>query len=692
MHQRLALDGPEITIGFDAEAFGGVASLNIVGDIVLTNVPFSAYKDTNPYNGKSRYRPGYWARVKASDFTTARAGSTGTFQFAGQAIPNNGGLVSKVSQTVVMHVADNEYTYTATIGSGGTFSNMQSALADWVNNATTLQKEAPRFHILSNGNYEIGFPTMSTGGTQRSPTKGLAVIDHANGVTAYISRGTYNSGANTWSNAYATYNTSFANGNEAWVARPAVNNLEFRDVGMDLKGIGPAQWFMGSNNPDGNTSFIWWNGCTIFNSIGARDTLYYNGSVPPQLAAARDGGTYTDVLLYQDDCYFIYAATADYTVRTSNCAVFQACAQEGNVNRFWTGNYVTATDIAFWYGVGGANSGVTPSIQFQYVGPATTAQVQFVAQGDSPFTGQINLIENGSTVLSMNMNINRANPGNLVNATFTAVKATADAFSAANGNHWTTTVLDDNWRTAYVGGADSGAGYTLNAKNTNAVGTPSIQAHTEAIHYQQTGGSLTTENMIWRNNTYINTHYTTGFITHVCRDAFIVNSVFIDPEAPFGYGNPNLYFGNLHMGIWNNWITAVYTFTSGAGGDDQTNAYSQIANNVISQGPLTGVFTQPTPPSVLYNINGVNNTYDATNINLGGTTATINTQVVNGPTGNFTPIGGSALATNLAPKTNNYDALGNARATNDLIGPWAQGVTAPTYPTQPSLPSQSYIS
>ena len=593
-HQRVAAN---FVVGVDAECFQGISGgVTFQGDIATTTVASPTFLvDTNPYNGVTRYRYGYFITLNWSAFMTRTSNATGDVRIVASAVPVNGSLATKVSQVLVLHPAAAEFTYTATIGpsgSGATFTNIASAFQDWLNNASGTQLEAPRFHIVSNGNYEMGFPVLGVEASKsRSPTKGLAVVDHAPGVVANLKRGTYNSGAMTWSSAFDPADTSYGTYQTSWNWIPGVQSLELRDVGIDIRNWAGDIRYFGTNNPDGIWAYFWLNGCRVFNSIGVRDTVYFNGGSSPFLNGLNVNATSPAVNFvgFQDDCIFEYTNTFNYPQpsnfdgRVSNCAVYST-GQGGDLMQFWQRNYIQDCNINFIY------TG-TASLQLSYSGPGT-GTCDFLSASN----GTINLNEGGATVQSFHGNPSRVTGAN---ATYTQMKASIDAWSAGRGSpangYWTVTVLDDNWSTYYLGGTNTGF-FGVQAKTVPAVCTPHIDAHNEAQHFQQSGNtSLVLEGLIWRNNKLVRTWYTTGTVVQTCRDSFHVNNI-SDSDTP----KNGFYYENYHTNWWYNW--SIDSFQDNGTGDP--NAAPDCDQYSLFYGSLWGSMPSPFFTRITCNMTG----------------------------------------------------------------------------------------
>jgi hypothetical protein len=210
------------------------------------------FVDVNGANHKEFYHAVY---LDTAAFV-AKGGAAGSRQanIYAEIVPNNPAVQKRVlSFFFYPEAAATDGTYN--VGSGQPYATIRAALSQ----ARLDNRQAPLIQIKTTGFYEMEDSTwgIAAGG------KGFAVITHDPGVVATIRRA-------------AAFNPT----NQAsWKWTPGWDGIEFRGAGIVIDVRNTTLVVM-------NAKPCLFNGCKITNSIGTRDSLYWNKSPHPGWSAS----------------------------------------------------------------------------------------------------------------------------------------------------------------------------------------------------------------------------------------------------------------------------------------------------------------------------------------------------------------------------------------------------------------------
>jgi hypothetical protein len=547
----------------------------------------------------------------------------------------------------------NDGTYNVT-PSGGTYTSILAAITQ----ARTDAKEAPLILLKETTNYELVNSALSP--TNYASGKGFCTIAADTGITATLGRAA----------AFTPNNSA------SWTWTPGWDGIEFRGSGIVLDQRNWTQLSFTSKP-------AWFNGCKFTNSIGARDSYYWNGGTHP--------GFGTSIRSYWDSVYVEFISQGNIGLQAQryaqNCSIKQAVGDIFSGTHYVAGNYVRNWDGNFF------QPEVT-SLTVLYTNPGghTTATVTKTGTGGAG--GVLTLSVDGSTVLTLALGTTAAD-------TYPTIQSVGDAINAfASG--WSATVPARGGMLAAALGGEQGH---LNPTNANAFGVTVSIISALGIHgdwWQGYCGASTRENVIIKNN--------------VCRgdntadnDAYLFNDDDSNGGHSFDHivkgniwvggaaGAPNNYFGGSstsHYVFENNtmqgeFVRREYINGNPAGtADVGDSTYSSHRNNLVADvSPFgysgTGVNYPNSPPwqNNLYdNFRNYPMTGGSNTGNVAYTSHGFTSLFANFTNGDFRPAAGGTVLANLLPSVNAYDGRGLSFATNDIVGAWAATDPAPAYP------------
>ena len=637
-----------LTMGVDADANGGVKQVDfwVEGQVQTVTAP-SIYTDTDA-NGASRSRYGYWITLNASAFKIIS--TTGEARIYATAVPNDTTMQNRVigydlvnnglydgnyPMSVFPRAVANDWSKTVRLDGTGDFTSLRAAL----DAARAAAPEAPLITITQTGFYELASTNAATP-INYANGKGFLTITHAPGVIATCGR----------ASAFIPNNPG------SWPWFVGWSGVEFRGSGIVLD---VRNWT--TINSDGQN---WGNGCKITNSIGTRDSYYWNGGPHPGI-----GG-----FIYVDDVYaeFIWGdfQQSRYAINTK---IKQTGGDIFSGTHYVYGSYVRDYSSEFF-------RAAVPGLSITYGNPGGHSAATVSKSGvDAAGGGGIVLTVDGApTTIPCGFYATDTNP---------TVQHVANAINAL-GSGWSATVL--NGKGAFRASAMS------NFSTTTALGTTVPVTAAFDIHgdwWQGYSGANNRENVIIRNN--------------VCRDAVNVNSaLFNDDAVNGGYSLDHIVKGNVWLGGYgttsvgfakmshyvfeNNTHSPWLTRNEVAGADT---VYCSVKNNILGAVATAPSFNMPqTQDAPLINnlymipngasaISGGRNGGNFTYPNPGDNTGTTFTALfVNYAAGDVRPVAAGVLLSNLKPRANIADALGSVFAAADVVGARSMNAPAPNYP------------
>jgi hypothetical protein len=640
--QRIAGD---LVIGVYADA-GGTSGGTLFG---VNHVDFwvegtvkriaspSIYNDTDA-NGLPRKRLGYWITLNHAAFLARNAANNEAQIFATVAA-NDPTIQSRVIGPITIYPEPtaNDFSYTVNSANNDvspSFTTLKKAF----NAAQAAGANAPLITFTATGFYEMEDGTW----TNRTTSKGFATLTTTPGVTATLRKSAFPTGlvtpAHNWD--------------------PRWSGIEYRGAGivLDYKNIGGI-------TSTGNRHF-WLNGAKITNSIGTRDSLYWNKGIRPSGVGGQPGFGYID------DAVIEYVPQACcFLARVSNSNLHDLAGDVFTATPFVAGNYHNSMNQDFF---------ATPINAFTVTYTGAGAGTIQRTGTNNDLGGAIFLAVNGATVDSFNLDyittgsffdIDQVVARINANAGFHAVRldntrrATSiepfgvTALSSAPTTFTTRFDLHGDWWQGYVG--------AIPAKPRENV----VLVHNIQLRYGLTGANQSlfldepsgNNDVLWANNWI---------------DGGILPANVGPPLTP-----------RTHVVAKHNTLGAIGIPN---GGTEVHESYSVYENNVA----FDGCFKNPSffsPWGVrddFFNngyISGGHGVPSGTNY-VGGFTITGNgttsraANLTNYATGDGRPKVGSALATTLKARIDAYDVRLNPRAATDAVGAFANGAPAPVYP------------
>jgi hypothetical protein len=664
-----------LTIGVDADANGGVKQVDfwVEGQVQTVTAP-SIYTDTDA-NGAQRSRYGYWITLNASAFKTVS--TTGEARLYATAVPTNATMQSRVIGYDAVSVSDgnypmhvfpralaNDWSKTVRLDGAGDFTSIAAAITA----ARAAAAEAPLISIAQTGFYEV---TNNAGGSpvNFAAGKGFCTVTASTGVTATLGRA-----------AAFTPNSP-----PSWTWTPGWDGIEFRGAGIVFDQRNWSQMSF-SAKP------AWYNGCKFTNSIGTRDSYYWNGGTPYTTGAGDSQQAGPAFASYWDGVSLEYIAGCLQQQR-----YVQNCAMRSTVGDVFSGtNYVQGNYVRDWDGV--AFQPPVNAISITYTDPGGHSSATVTKTGSDGITSTIVLAVNGTTTHTITLGKYNGDP----NMSIADVAATINGF----GDGWRATVLARGAMRASALGGENGGG---NPTSANAYGVAVLIVSAFGIHadwWQGYNGSAGRQNVIIRNNTCRadNTADNNSFLFNddndnggFSYDHILKGNVWVSSATA---ACPNNYFGGnktSHYVFENNTMQGrigrrEYINGNPATGPDVGDAtYSSYKNNlvetVVPYGWTSGTYFPNSPPWInnaytQSNINGsnvvtLNGRSDSGNYNYFGAT-TFRTLFKDYANGDFRPAA-SGILTHLMPKVNTYAGL-QASAANDVPGALLATGSAPTWP------------
>ena len=601
----------QLLLKIPCDAYGGIKQVNLSGDCVATTITGMSLCDVVDVNGVN-HKEFYHAVYLDTAAFVAKGGTAGSRQanIYAEIVPNNTAVQKRVlSFFFYPEATANDGTYN--VGSGQPYATIKAAL----NQARLDSRQAPLIQIKTTGFYEMEDSTwgIAAGG------KGFAVITHDPGVVATIRRG-------------APFNPTNA---ASWKWTPGWDGIEFRGSGIVIDTRNTTMVVM-------NTKPCFMNGCKVTNSIGTRDSLYWNKSSHP-------GWSVSTASWWQYGVFEYGASPMQFQL-----------AVVGGTSRGIVGDIYTHTPIVY-----GCHDQAASSQWYRQYLAALTVRYSGTGAGTIAKTGGNG---SGSIVLTDpagTVSIPLGAIDNLVE--ISTVAATINARSG-----WSATVRDTTRAARYLVGTgfgDANGFPATDAKTANAELSTFIDIHGDGT--QTYGGS---ENYIywnWTLDTDIQLSSVLFFdgegSANGDRDMSFVNCVLLaDQSNPVGLGGSGAHhklFRHLTTTLWvsaNAGTQEIYTemtncIMAGMGGGPAA-APVNFRNNLFTV-PNGG--TAPSGP-----------TYTG-DVSLGNaSTVSVSDFLTGATTGNFAPKG-TALTT-LYPSVFPYDQRGVLRSASDCAGAWSK--------------------
>lgn len=600
-------------------------------------------------NGVSKTAWGYFIKLRQSDFAAHLTGSevrlfatavandpTMQNRIIGYDLVNNGVYDGNWPLSVFPRAVLNDKSYTVNAANNDVspnFTTIKKALTQ----AAADTAEFPLVTFTATASYELENLTNFAAG------HGFCAMTCAGGVTASLGR----------SAAFTPNNPA------SWTWTPGWDAFEFRGAGIVFQQRNWTQIV--------NTRPCWFNGCRWTNSIGTRDTHYWNNSGPGYVGGSGPGwldATYSE---FTSGMYLGQFYALNVQAKQTGGSIFTNVHQTQNtfVNDFSNDFYLDGSNRI--------------SITYTNPGGHTTATVSRAAGANYVAAPPQNLLlkVDGSTVATIALGFYSTD----TNPTVTDVVAAINTF----GSGWSASVLNSGgvWPAATIGFNGNDWQFTGNAFNTAFTTNATPDPHGE--WWQGFTGGLTRQNVILRNDIVLN-NTSAPFINN---DADVEWDTIIKGQVWLGTGNSPFYVGgqhNSHYVIENittnqEWARREYVNGDPAGSyepGDQT--YTTIANNVLGFIAVfgyngSGTYSPYSPPinNTFYafgncTMNGANDTGD---VDYSG--SAFSTLFVNSGIYDLRPVLAGLLLANQCALLNTYDGRRLTFSNPDIAGAWSQG-------------------
>ncbi|WP_397400047.1 hypothetical protein [Phenylobacterium sp.] len=490
-----------LVVGVDADAKGGVKQVDFWVEGATYSVTTPTILNDNDVNGRPRSRYGFWITLDAAKFRTISA--TGAARIFATAVPNDTTMQSRVigitsgdaltdnlrgdyAMTVFPRAVENDWTKTVA-PSGADYNSLAAAIGA----AASAGAEAPLITITQTGFYELNNATSQS---NHANGKGFLTLRAASGVTATLGRSA----------------PFIPNDPASWSWTPGWDGMEFRGAGIVFD---QRNW----STISFTAKPAWFNGCKFTNSIGTRDSVYWNAGCPPIFGPSPAHAVYS----YWDNVSTEYVIGGFQTARyVQGCNIRFIGADVVSGVHYVCGNYLR--DYRYTY-----FQSEVASLEITYtpLGGQTSATVTKTgADGGQPNLFTLNV--NGAPVLNVTLGRIDGDP----NQTINQLAATINAF----GSGWQARVTArGDFRASSLGG-DQGA---HNPKNANALNTKVSIVSSFGIHgdwWQGYSGDRVRENVLIRNN--------------ITRDA-VGNNAFLnnDDASNGGRSHDHIVKGNVWL-------------------------------------------------------------------------------------------------------------------------------------------------
>lgn len=592
--QRIAAN---LTIQVMADAYGGVSYVEFSGDCVTTRVDAPIIVVGTDVNGRTLTHLSYAITLDHAAFRQRHADGNAVNIYA-RVVPTNSAVQQRVigPLTVYPEAAANDGAYNVALsGAGGAYTTLRAALSA----AQAAGKKAPLVTIKETGFYEL---QDSTWGTYANGL-GYCVITHDPGVVATLGRA-------------AAFNPT---NRASWCWTPGWDGVEFRGSGIVIDQRNITQFVFGAQP-------AWFNGCKVTNSIGTRDSLYWNKSPHP--------GFGPSIASYWTDATFEYGPSPlQFQKMVTGCKSVQPLGDIYTGTMIVVGNQCSDASSQFF-----TAAPVALTVQYQGAGAGTLTKTGGNGQGTLVLTDAA-----GSLTIPLGA------IDNLVDVT--TVAATINGRAG-----WTATAGN----TAFAGRYLCVSGYPNNSPAMDVKTTSLAMVGYADIHADWFQGYGGVENAVIWNNTL---NGTATYLSQVLRndgvqkDMSVCNNVWMPQNAgAIEWGGPN----HQHILFRNN-TTSCYQRLDGAG-DSQ---FSLLAQNLYG-----GVFQNPTDgPQFRDNAVVAGTLPTGTNYSGNFTVTALTDVLVNWTGGNYAPKG--ALLNNLKARLEVVDGRSVVRPATDAVGAWS---------------------
>ena len=656
--QRFAGD---LVVIAEADALGGIAYVDFFVEGNTVRVSNWTRVSDFDVNGNPRTRTGYAFTLDHAAFM-AQSPAGNTINIYARATANDSRIQARTIGPLTLYPEATESDFVKTIRLDGTgdYTSIKNAL----HGAQAAGAKAPMFTFTQAGFY--GFEDGDWGAWYTG--KGYAVFQGANGVLATVGRGTFPAG-----------NTAIWNINPLW------NGVEFRgkNVLIDHRN------FVQITNNNGTTTAVQnhrLNGTKVTNSIGTKDSFYWNKGYKPQnlFNSQPNQKPYGAIPGYSggaciEDTIFEYG-----NAQVMNTELCRAAKLHNCFERLWNGgmacfdNYSDQNNISFF-------RAEHTALSISYTG-AGTASVALA--GNNGTTGRLlTLALNGSTVAGGAITL-----GALPNDTFFTLASIRDYINNTIGGGWSSTLIDtaETLNPSYLG--LTGQTHGFSAQSIASGGTLTMVTHVE-VH--SGGGNFyfpggTVENLIWRNNVALNID-SDGDANHQNFSDILMDTTGICNDLVF---DANIWDGGNLFSIAANCPLSHYVVRNSilnrisvritANNTWNIDQYCAFQQNVIvprntspavslSSGsmPTYPAFTDNFAPGVPVGTTG------SGNFGTSGDTVFVDPVT----TKDFRPAGVLLSTGNKRAPLRQLDFKGTTRAVPDAVGPFAATAAAPIWPT-----------
>ncbi|MES3036621.1 MAG: hypothetical protein V4736_01825 [Bdellovibrionota bacterium] len=552
----------------DADAKGGIAHVKFYGEGGSAKVTTPKFFSTTSPNGGFSKRWGYCVKLNATAWKAKT--TTGFGKLYAEAIANDprmaprligtplidtdskgrryhtGELAGNYPMIIYPRTAENDWSKTV-CDSGCDYKTLKLAIEA----AGQDKPEAPKITINTTGFYELeDASSFYTGGV------GFMVITTAPGVTATLGRS-------------ASYHPT---NQVSWNWSPGWDGIEFRGKGIVFDQRNWVRMTFGSKSP-------WFHGVRFTNSIGTRDTTYWNGFAHP--------GFGTNVPGYWDDVYVEYLSGGMNAQRYAiNAQVKDTLGLVFQFVHYVAGTYVRGYSNEYF-------RLSKPALKISYDGRNGQGSITKTGNGDAASTLilKVNGAPQGS---ALPLGFNKVDENPDLNAVAAAINARGMGWSAMvmnNRGGFRATLLGYPVKTNINHFAD--VAITPNG-NEFAVGGDIHAEWSQLYSSAYSDGSGTPrQNIIFRNNV-VRELQVGPFISnacHYCYDIIIKNNIFLaDPEAlndislsvgPTGFGG-NVF--SHYVFNHNTYQAPIIRFQTGL----HDTLFSEFTNNIVGEALRSG--------------------------------------------------------------------------------------------------------
>jgi hypothetical protein len=407
------------------------------------------------------------------------------------------------------------------------------------------------------------------------------------------------------------------------------------------------------------------NGCTHTNSIGLRDTDYWNKGTGPNHGHGIAG--------YVQDCRLEYIGEPMiYQLMATGNRANNLGGRVFTATHFVANNFIDNVSPAFW-------RNPLKAMTLAYDGRSSSTATISKTGGSDSGTGNGG-VGGGNLVLTSTLGAGSSKTyalGQIASDTWYNI---SDIVADINANlpGWTAVLFDNTRRPSALLG--NGFGDTNGFSGIAVTSTPRqldawFDLHTDLYQFYTGGGAR--ENVIWRGGSTINMAESVG-VQVFFADAEIRDCI-VDSVSSHGGDSSSLSQPFSHLVIRNcNFPQGWNYYSAGITGDTYCRIEQSVCgNNVYQSGsnfPTGITFKDNYMVEGYQGVGNLNTAPNGGNV-MGAFLSNPLLQFTAPATGDFRPA--DALLTNLKTKVSNYDGLINARLVTDAIGAWKTGLSAP---------------